>query len=1092
MPFFYQDANRAYTILPGFFQEPKEQEAGVPVNQRTFSNILTFAQKAVDLVVRYYLMWTQNTFPDFASLWAALIKDEEFTWLMAELGVYQTLHFGHLFKNFYHPLVCYLREILYKDGIPALMKRQVQLYQNPTFTFGPGNIYNPDPNTVALPYPVEDIDFSQDGAYSSYNWELFFHLPFEIACQLSKDQQFEQAMDWFHYIFNPTGALDGNVPEKYWVTKPFYQHTLADYVSQRIDTIMNALAADPLGTSISELANAVADWRDKPFMPHVIARARPVAYQQAVVMKYIQNLIDWGDYLFRQDTMESVNQATQMYVIADKLLGPKPRIVPPEVDPPAETYNELESKWDLFGNALLEMENLVPDLGLLPHGGAELPPLNILAELYFCIPMNENMMAMWDTIADRLFKIRNCENIEGVERILALFAPPIDPGALVRAAAAGLDISSILAGMNAPLPHYRFSVLSQKASELTQSVSSLGSGLLQALEKKDAEGLALLRSNLEIKVLQAVKGIKQTQIEESNTQILALQRSRELTQEKITFYTSRPFMNDSESAAMDLNTAAVASQAAAMALDIAAGASHLIPALNIGASGFGGSPHAAAGWGGLNLGNSSLSFADVARSLSGILSGEAGIASTHGSYQRRQDDWNFQATLAQRELSQMEVQITAAQIRLEIAQKELDNQVLQIENAQKLDEYMHSKYTNQELYTWMLGQISTVYFQAYKLASDVARKAEHSFQHELGVSDTFIQFAYWDSLKKGLMSGEYLLHDIKKMEAAYLDQNKREYELTRHFSLALLDPLALAQLKTTGACNVNLPEPVFDLDYPGQYMRRIKSVSLSIPCVAGPYTSVSCKLSLVSNKYRKNMTLLGGGSDADKYKEQATGDTRFVYNIGTIQSITTSSGQNDNGLFELNFHDERYLPFEGAGAISTWRIEMPAKFRQFDPNTITDVVVHLKYTARDGGSTFRTTVENGLRELLNAMVLHTGASGLYRAFNLRQEFPEAWYQLKTTNATTLNLGPELLPFFSSGHTPGILSASWIARLTGSPATYAMLLDGVSFNLNKDPAFGNLCKGDSAMITLGAAFTLSAVSTAALEDLVVVVKYSLGS
>jgi hypothetical protein len=126
------------------------------------------------------------------------------------------------------------------------------------------------------------------------------------------------------------------------------------------------------------------------------------------------------------------------------------------------------------------------------------------------------------------------------------------------------------------------------------------------------------------------------------------------------------------------------------------------------------------------------------------------------------------------------------------------------------------------------------------------------------------------------------------------------------------------------------------------------------------------------------------------------------------------------------------------------------------------------------------------------MILHTGASGLYRAFSLRQEFPEAWYQLKTTNATTLNLGPELLPYFSSGHTPGVLAASWIGRLTGSPATYAMKLDGVTFNLNKDPAFGNQCKGDSSVITLGAGFTLSAVSTAALEDLVVVVKYSLGS
>ena len=46
---------------------------------------------------------------------------------------------------------------------------------------------------------------------------------------------------------------------------------------------------------------------------------------------------------------------------------------------------------------------------------------------------------MWDTVADRLFKIRNCQNIDGVERQLALFAPPIDPAALIRATSMGLS-----------------------------------------------------------------------------------------------------------------------------------------------------------------------------------------------------------------------------------------------------------------------------------------------------------------------------------------------------------------------------------------------------------------------------------------------------------------------------------------------------------------------------------------------------------------------------------------------------------------------------------------------------------------------------
>ena len=82
---------------------------------------------------------------------------------------------------------------------------------------------------------------------------------------------------------------------------------------------------------------------------------------------------------------------------------------------------------------------------------------------FFCIPPNDKLLGYWDTVADRLFKIRHCMNIEGVERPLPLFEPPIDPALLVRAAAAGVDIASVLSDLNAPLPHYRFSVMLQKA-----------------------------------------------------------------------------------------------------------------------------------------------------------------------------------------------------------------------------------------------------------------------------------------------------------------------------------------------------------------------------------------------------------------------------------------------------------------------------------------------------------------------------------------------------------------------------------------------------------------------------------------------------
>ena len=60
----------------------------------------------------------------------------------------------------------------------------------------------------------------------------------------------------------------------------------------------------------------------------VLQDYRTVAYQKNVLIKYIQTLIAWGDQLFRQDSMESVNEATQLYVLAAMLLGPRPRKSP--------------------------------------------------------------------------------------------------------------------------------------------------------------------------------------------------------------------------------------------------------------------------------------------------------------------------------------------------------------------------------------------------------------------------------------------------------------------------------------------------------------------------------------------------------------------------------------------------------------------------------------------------------------------------------------------------------------------------------------------------------------------------------------------
>ena len=243
------------------------------------------------------------------------------------------------------------------------------------------------------------------------------------------------------------------------------------------------------------------------------------------------------------------------------------------------------------------------------------------------------------------------------------------------------------------------------------------------------------------------------------------------------------------------------------------------------------------------------------------------------------------------------------------------------------------------------------------------------------------------------------------MENAYLDQNKREYEITKHVSLASLDPAALLSLKETGDCFVSLPEELFDLDYPGHYMRRIKSVSLTIPCVTGPYTSINATLTLLGNRIRTDTGVEGGYAYTD------LNDGRFQQNVGAIQSIATSRSQNDSGLFELNFRDTRYLPFEGAGAISDWRLQLPDTFRHFDYETISDVIFHIQYTAKEGGDILKTKAIASLESKFA-----TVGNELTRLFSLKDEFPSAWHRFlhpagaDSSQILELDWGTERFPY----------------------------------------------------------------------------------
>jgi hypothetical protein len=915
---------------------------------------------------------------------------------------------GLKFTTYFHPHVCEFMERLYEDGLTGLLKRSTQQLDNDKNGFVFAKRYDPT-GEVAFPYPKEDVDF-ENGPYALYNWELFFHIPIFIATSLCNNQRFEEAVQWFHFVFNPTTgeqAMGAHRLQRFWKTLPFYENT--DPEKDQIQELLLTLAGKKSGWK--KIADQIEEWRNDPFNPHLIARMRITAYQKNVVMKYIENLIAWGDQLFSRDTLESINEATLLYVLAGNILGPRPKVYPASASGQAKTYSDISGELDAFSNLLLEVENELPAFTykksvswsaksikslklkqknpLIRKAPAGAIGKSAVQALHFCVPDNENMLACWDTVADRLFKIRHCMNMEGVVRELPLFEPPIDPALLVKARAAGIDLSSVMNDLFAPLPRYRYSVLAQKALDLCSELKSLGGALLSALEKRDSEELSNIRARQESAILSLARQVKELQLDEQKANIDALNKTRAVTETRYNYYRDIAEINANEQEYMDQLETAHDFSLAAQALSAAVPLAHMMPDFHTGAAGFS-SPFAVLKWGGGNLGNALQAASTIVSMVAAIHSHEAQMASIKGGYDRRWDEWKLNEKVTSQELSQIDKQIIAAEIRQTIGEQELQNHDRQLENSIEVEEYLRRKYTNEDLYSWMISEVSKVYFQTYKLAYDLAKRAERAYRFELGLSDSnFIQFGYWDSLKKGLLAGEQLALDLKRMDVSYLDQNKREYEITRHVSLMFNDPLALIALKETGKCNVTLPESLFDADYSGHYMRRLKSVSLTIPCVVGPYTSINCTLTLLSNRARITST------PAQPYHLDPNdlNDDRFIVNFAAQQSIATSHAQNDSGVFELNFRDERYLPFEGAGAISEWQIELPKTTNAFDFSTISDLVLHLKYTAREGGEGLRTAARDDRKKMISDAAL----SPLARLFSLKTEFPTEWHRFLHPN-----------------------------------------------------------------------------------------------
>ncbi len=748
-------------------------------------------------------------------------------------------------------------------------------------------------------------------------------------------------------------------------------------------------------------------------------------------------------------------------MLAAHVYGPRRQKIPKRGNVEKQSYYNLLDKWDAFGNAMVELELAAPFSNQTPmpfgdsNGVAGFANIfGFASTLYFCIPDNPDLAALRDTIDDRLFKIRHCENIAGVYRQLPLFEPPIDPGLLVDAAAQGISIATVLSDLNSPMPNYRFYYLLQKALELCNELKSLGTAYLSIKEKDDGEGLARLRATHESAINALVMEVRKQQVDEAQKALEALEQSRlgpvyrlqhhlkliggdlgKVPDQRTEFDTIEPPIDDSglklislEKEEIDKASAAENWQIAIGIQETLAGILHVMPSFEAKAQpfGIGMSSTITAGW---MLGNAAQAQARGMQTYATDLSNQSVSSGRKAGFLRQLQERVQQANIAGYEIKSIDKQIVTQKIRIALAEREIDNQQKQIDNSAEIEDFLRNKYSNQELYQWMGDELSALYHQLYSMAYDLGRRAEKLYCFDRGLTESnMIKYGYWDPAHSGHLSGERLFVGLKQLEAAHQEKRGYDFEIKKSISLQQLDPVALMQLRETGTCEFEIPEVLFDMGYPGHYMRRIKSVALTFSCLVGPATSVNCTLRLLSHRFRFNPQIANG------YAEQTDGpDPRFMTTNVPIAAVAISTAQNDSGVFDLNFRDERYLPFEGAGAISRWRIELPAKFREIDYESITEVMMQLYVTSWDGGTKIADAAAASVANFVKSVEDLSREQGLFALFDVSRDFANAWYKAFQPSAgpvdrvMTLDRLSDRLPAYTRGTKPDKIVATDVIR-----------------------------------------------------------------
>lgn len=781
-------------------------------------------------------------------------------------------------------------------------------------------------------FGAQSMDFA--GAYYLYFLELFLYLPWLVAYRLNQEQQYDEAKQWLSYLFDPSRQSADQDHPGYWQAVPLEK---------------------PVWPAPADPSHAIL----YPDDPYRIALSFPEHFQKALYGLYIDIESNQADQAYLELTPDGLAEAKLRYVHILDLLGPRPDVRQVDDWTPI-TLNELSSAKNPelreFEKQLIDAQRQIQEQPPLRIGKApdsEAAPLLCLRPYsddsslpgidnpYLRRPFNPELIQRWERAESRVYNLRRDLSIAGNPLNLSLFAAPLDPRALLAAWGQGLSGAALSRLLSPQIPHYRFTFMFALAQNAVDSVIQFGSTLLSLIERKESAQYLELQQQQAWNLAKEAVDIQVQACKTDEKNELALKASQKAIDGRVCYY--QKLLEDGLSAdELIPGEKLISTTTFEESAHIVSGAGSLakmVPSIF-------GLSYGGADWSGPFGATAEGLLAAAAVSRNSIARAEL-----QSRYDRRAQEWKQAHDQALLEAEQIKAQLAVYEEQHKGTLLQLRQAQTALNQARATHEFLLSsnRFSRSQTYDWLNSKFAGFYSSAYATAQSLCQAAEACWQYEMGdFTRTFIRPGAWNASYRGLGAGEELKMSLQQMHADYLKNNKRDLEIRKTVSLKNLkvkDPDSTVNkdwqaikdgLKSNGTCEFELTQKMFDDDYAGQnhYLRRIKTISVTLPVSLGPYKDICAVLTQSYSKVEMAATV-------GTAKE----------NLRASQQIALSHGTDDNGQFQLNFQDERYLPFEYTGAISRWSLTFPnPEAQQAMLKSLTDIIVHVSYTARREGA----------------------------------------------------------------------------------------------------------------------------------------------